>query len=356
VRRALVTLGVAVTLLAAADRWLAARAAPGGAAGGRVGALFTPEEAARLRKQPALRVELPGESHAYGRIEGVWRCLSAHGAPADGAAIQALIDGIAGAEGIVHARGTEEAPAFGINTPRTLRVSLQGPRALQDPGGDVLATLEIGLAQEGGRGCFVRRKGTAEIWSIAGDLRAPLEARLAPGLPPLLAAGVLPEEWLAQSELLRLELRRGTTTVLERRERTLDPATMKPGDLPWRWVLAGEGEEREVPEAYVRFVLGLSYRAVRDPAERATLVPDPPAARLVLEPRAGASQRLDFGPPLADGGVPLWVEARGVLYVIDPRVAALALPDEDTLVSGEDSWSSGGAAGGAATTVPEVPR
>ena len=36
----------------------------------RVGTLFSPEEAETLRKQPALRIELAGESHLYGRMEG----------------------------------------------------------------------------------------------------------------------------------------------------------------------------------------------------------------------------------------------------------------------------------------------
>src|SRR6185436_12426967 len=135
----LASLGMLVFVLALADAWLAHRESRARDEERRVGALFSATEAANLRKQPAFRVELAGEAHAYGRIEGRWRCLSYHQAPADARAVQALLDGVVTAEGIVHASTSEEAPAFGINTPHTLRISIQGPRAMQDKGGDVLA-------------------------------------------------------------------------------------------------------------------------------------------------------------------------------------------------------------------------
>lgn len=344
--RAVLTLSALLVLLALADQWLAGRAERREAPAGRVGALYTSEEVARLQKQPALRIELSGESHSFGRIEGQWRALSYHQAPADGRAIQALIDGMLEAEGIVHAATVEEAPRFGINTPRTLSVSLQGPRAMQDPGGDVLATLEIGASQAGRGGCFVRKRGTREIWSIASDLRAPLEQRLAPGLPPLLAASVVPESWLEQGELLCITLERGgLQTRLERRERTLDPAAMKPGDLPWRWVLvpadepAGESadqdepasEAREVSQDFVGFLQRFPYRAVLDPAQREALVPTPPTARITLEHGGRAPLEFHFGRELEGGNVALWVVNTTTLYRIEARSFALALPDEATL-------------------------
>lgn len=344
-RRALLVLVALLVALTLAERWLAGRELHPRA----VGALFAPEEAERLRHQPALTVELAGASHRYGRVAGRWRCLSYHDAPADGRALQELLDGIARAEGVVHADSSAEAPAFGINTPRTITLAIQGPRA-QSPGGDVQAELEVGLALStasgASSGCFVRKKGTREIWSIVDDLRAPLEARLAPGLPPLLAPSAVPEAWLEQGELLRVTLARGAERqVVERRERELDPQTSPPGLRPWKWVRVGSegpGGEAEVSEGYPSFLLRLPYVDVLDPARRAEVGLDTPAATLTLEARAGAPLVLAFGARDAGGRVALWVADSGTLYLVGPETFRLALPDAPLLATppgDEDPWS-----------------
>jgi uncharacterized protein DUF4340 len=354
VRRPVLLLAGLVLALLLAERWLAARETSARAEGRRVGALFTRAEAESLRKQPALRVEASGESHAYGRVEGEWRCLSYHQAPADGRAVQALLDGIVGAEGIVRTSDSAEAQGYGINAPTTLRVSIQGPRAQQDPAGDVLATLEIGAATGERAGCFVRRKGTREVWSIASDLRAPLEARLSPGLPPLLAPAVVPESWLEQGGAVRIVLERGATrTVLEREERALDPAAqdpsrMAPGLRPWRWLLRApdpgpEAEPREVNESFVGFLERLPYVAVLDPARKAELGVGAAGTRVTLEAPTGPPLVVELGRPGADGAVAAWVAASGTLYRLEASVAALVFPDESLLTAspgGDDPWST----------------
>jgi len=349
--RPLAWLAALVLVLALLDSWLAAREARARDEEHRVGALFTKDEAENLRKQPAFRVELAGERHDYGRVEGRWRCLSYHQAPADARAVQALLDGIAQSEGIVHADTSEEAPAFGINTPRTLRVSIQGPRARADRDGDVLATLEIGAAQR--EGCFVRKKGTPEIWSIASDLRAPLERRLAPGLPPLLASAAVPEAWLEETGgAVRIVLARGPErAVLERRERELDPAAMQPGMLPWTWVLAGGSPELDVTLAdpvasgFTSFLERLPYAAVLDPATKEALGLSAPAATVTLEPQEGAPLVLAFGASAGEQPVALWVAASATLYQVTAEVARLALPGPELLTAERDEktrdpWSA----------------
>ncbi|HEX6884041.1 MAG TPA: DUF4340 domain-containing protein [Planctomycetota bacterium] len=344
-KRALAILGALVLLLGLADRWLARRAAEGLAAG-RVGPLFTPEEAERLRKQPALRIEGGGEVHAYGRVEGRWRCLSYHEAPADARAVQELLEGVAGAEGIVHASGTEAAPAYGLNTPRTLRVSIQGPRATQDPGGDVLATLELGTSTP--QGGFVRRKGTPEIWSIASDLRAPLERRLAPGLPPLLEPAVVPQAWLASGGVVALTLEEGARRLeLVRRDAPPDPESAGPGALPWRWVLLEGGAELrldvEAGEAFLSYVTGLPYLAVEPRTARASAGLVPPRALVTLRGREGPPLVLALGASDAAGSVALWVEASQTLFRIAPAALALLLPSRETLTAEypeDDPWTT----------------
>ena len=314
---ALLTLAALVALFLAADRWLAARAADAALSRQRVGTLFTLDEAAELRKLPALTLELPGERHRYGRISGEWRCLSLHDAPADARAVQALIDAVVGAEGIVHAREVADAPRYGLNVPATLRIVLQGPAAAQ--GGDVRAVLEVGAGN--GQGCFARRQGTKEIWSVAGDLRATLAQRPASGLPPLLAPSLVPARWREESGgIVRVEREgAGEPLVLERRERELDPATAQPGMLPWTWVLAPGADEVEDDgfERTVGRLENLAYVSVLAPATRAELGLEPPVARVTLVARTGAPLVLAFGARDA-AGAPVWVEASGMLY----RVAA----------------------------------
>lgn len=343
-KRALLVLSGLVLALFLAERFLAGRETRARSEGRRVGTLFTRAEAENLRKQPALRVEASGESHSFGRVEGLWRCLSYHSAPADGRALQALLDAIAGAEGIVHTTDSAAAAQYGINVPTTLRVSIQGPRAQQDPGGDVLATLEIGTAEGAREGCFVRKKGTREIWSIAENLRAPLEARIAPGLPPLLAPSAVPTTWLEGGELARLTLVHGSETVrVERRERELTPEAAQPGMRPWKWVaIDAAGAETEIGEGYPSFLLRLPYVDVLDAASRAERGLDAPVATLTLESRSGAPLRLAFDAADAGGRVALWVAASEALYLVDPEVFRLAVPDAPLLATppgDEDPWS-----------------
>lgn len=349
--RPLLSLGVFVLALALLDAWLAGREGRARDEERRVGALFSRSEAENLRKQPALRVELAGEAHAYGRVGGQWRCLSYHQAPADARAVQALLDGIAGAEGIVHADTIEEAPAYGINTPRTLKVSIQGQRATQDRGGDVLAMLEIGLAEAGREGCFVRKKGTPEIWSIASDLRAPLQSRIAPGLPPLLEPSVTPSAWLEQGGgAVRITLAHGTSrTLLERRDRALDPAEMQPGTLPWKWILDPEGEAVELPGevagSFTGFLERLPYLDVLDAGKKDELGLAAPAATLTLETRSGAPLVLAFGELEGTKPVALWVAASNTLYLVAAETRVLAFPEPGALTAeraaGEENpWSA----------------
>jgi hypothetical protein len=342
---ALLSLTALVALFFAADRWLAARSEASALARQRVGTLFTLDEAAELRKLPAVTLELPGERHRYGRLAGEWRCLSLFDAPADGRAVQGLIDAVVGAEGLVHSRAVADAPRYGINVPTTARIVLQGPGAAQ--GGDVRAVLEVGAGH--GQGCFVRRQGTKEIWSVAGDLATTLAARLAPGIPPLLAPTLVPARWREESGgIVRVEREgAGETLVLERRERELDPATAQPGTLPWTWVLApGAGEvEHEGFESFVTRLESLAYVAVLEPATRAELGLEPPLARVTLVPRTGSPLVLAFG-ARDERGAPVWVEASGTLYRVEssaldgvfaPRAALLA-----ELVKANEGATEGG--------------
>ncbi len=346
--RPLAILLVLVLALAAWDVALERRRMRERAEESRVGTLFTPDETERLRKQPALRIELAGESHLYGRVEGEWRCLSYHRAPADGAALQRLLDTLARAEGIVHSSSVDEAPAYGINAPETIHASILGPRAL-DRGGDVQASFDLGKSIPGRGASFLRKQGTKEIWAIDGDPRAELEHRIAPALPPLLAPTVVPAPWLEESGgLARVTVERGVGPgfTLERRERALGPEELAGGKLPWTWVLDPDGSAQELPgeaaSAYAGYVERAPYLDVLEGEKRAESDFEPPAATIVLSGREGAPLRLVFGSARPDRRVPLWVERSQALYLVAPEVFELCAPDPARLAqeSEENPWSA----------------
>jgi len=236
------------------------------------------------------------------------------------------------AEGLVQTRSVEDAPRFGLNVPTTQRILLQGPRAGQAPGGDVRAVLELGSGDDSGY--FARRQGTKEIWSVAGDVHARLAQRPAPGLPPLLAPTLVPSAWReASGGIVRVERRAPDgTLVVERRERALDPAEVRPGMLPWTWVLDPGANERvdDGLERFVAAVEALPYVDVLDPARRAELGLETPVATVVLVPRAGAPLELAFGPRDAEGGA---VSVAGTLYRLSARTLDALFVPRATLLS-----------------------
>ena len=362
--RPILVLSALVVVLGTWAAWLDARAEHARSARDRSGTLFTSEQADSLRKEPALRIELAGESHVYGRVGGNWRCWSFRRAPADGAAIARLIDGLARAEGVVHASTVEEAPPYGINAPETIRVSIAGPKALEDPSGDVRASLEVGKSIPDA-GAFVRKRGTKEIFAIDFDPRAELEPRVAPGLPPLLEPGVVPKSWSGwQSGLVEITIERadGERTVLARRDLELDPQVLAEGRMPWKWILDPGPAERDAAteraQSFVRFLERVPYVDVLDAERKADFGFASPAARVELRARAGEGFSLDLAPPSADGRIPLWIAANETLYLLDPRVATLLAPAATALAEGstDDPWK--GQLGDEETTpgLPGFPR
>jgi hypothetical protein len=352
--RALVVISGAVLALGLCDAWLVLRERSARAGDVRVGALFTPAEAEELRKLPALRVESAGTTHRYGRIEGRWRCISYRDAPADERAIQSLIDALVQAEGFVVTREVEDAPAFGINAPETMRVALQGPRAVQDPGGDVQVEVDVGRSVPERGVTYLRRKGTKEIWEVDGDVRAMLAGHGA--LPPLLEPSVVPAAWLEDAGgVLGVEIGEESRLVLERRDQAFDAEALERGARPWQWFVRGDpaATEREldadVGTAYASWLEHLPYEDVLDPSRRAELVPENGSSTVVLRGRAGTELRLAFGPPLGDGRVPLWGSQDSMLFLLAAGARELALPTADVLLGAtreENPWSAALAAGG----------
>ncbi len=334
-RRALVLLPLLLAALLLWERALARGAAGERDLRGRVGRIV-PEERRAALALSALRVERPGvPTRTYGRLRGRWRALELFGAPADARAIGALADGLLDAQGFVVSDAPDEAAAYGIVGPDALRVSLCGPRVLEDPGGDVQIAFDVGasLPGEGQQGSFVRVRGAREIWSIDADPRAALAPR-AGGLPALLEPWVVPMDWEGwRGGVTRVSVRdaAGARLALERRAREVTPEELRAGRPPWDWVLAPGALElpaAPVPaQAFSLFVQRLPYADVLDPARADALgARAGTGGALTLEAEGASPWTLLFGAPLPDGRVPVWSTPSETLYAMEPAPAALALP------------------------------
>lgn len=345
-KRAVVVLALLVLALGVWERALSAGAAKTRAGRSRVGGLLTKEEREGL-PIAALRVELGGEHWLYGRVKGMWRCLDYREAPASPAAIQAVVDGLTKAEGVVYTADVAQSEEYGINVASTVRVALCGPHVLDDPNGDVLIAFDVGARIPGRDGCFVRRRGTKEIWGIDSDPRTPLETRAAPGLPPLLEPGVVPSSWPGWKTGLQqvfVDLVDGTGYGLERQLLEIDPSELGPGKTPWVWMLDTGGDERRAAEgpatAFSLFLRRVPYADVLDRERRTELVLDPPHQTITLASSEGDPLQLFVGPPLPSGGAPVWVPFSATLYLVPDAIVPLLAPEIARFAEGseENPW------------------
>ena len=308
----------------------------------RVGHLLTPEERA-LGPLAAVIVETGGTSLLYGRVQGEWRCREYHLAPADTAAIESLHQKLVGAEGTVHTSEVDEAPTYGINTPQTIRVSFCGPKVLEAPDRDVLFAFDVGKAVPGRDGAFVRRRGTKEIWAIGSNPRIELTSTVAPGLPPMLEKGVLPRSWAGwRGDLQRIFVdHEASGYELERRLLPLDPAEMKPGELPWSWILDPGPNELTAgapSQAYAYFLQQVPYLGVLPSDRFDELGLAAPRARVTLAAAedGGAPLEAHVSRARPDGTAAVWVPLTKTLYLVSEEVAGLLAPDRALFLPGRE--------------------
>jgi hypothetical protein len=250
--------------------------------------------------------------------------------------VQALVEALVGTDGTVRSADGENAADYGIGTPATIRVSLAGPRAFDDQGGDVRASFDVGASVPGRDAAFVRRTGRPEIWCLDADPRALLE----PGgdLPPLVDARVAPADWPGWEQgLARVTIERGGgDLVLERRVLAPDELARPDTGAPalWRLVTAA-GEEHAanlLAHGYTLFLQRARFTSVLagpgelDGERRAALGFDAPAARVVLVAGDAPPLELLLAAPRSDGRVAVLEPASGVAALVDGAVAELLAP------------------------------
>jgi hypothetical protein len=343
VKRPLLVLALIAVLLVGADRLLSARSPSAGHAPELVHLAGELRGGNKVIAGLSLDLDEGRERYLYARSRGVWRCLSAWGAPCDGEHVEQLVVGLLAARGVVLDGSGATADSFGLAGPGALEIALHGKALVEDPGGDELLRVRFAGAESP----FVRVAPRPSVVELDFRLGAALK-RDGEGLPPLLdtriAPIVFPEPGQRVAQLL---VQRSDGPPFELTRRAKEPsAAPDPEDpaaaLDWEWWLSdGAREVALAPlrgEAYVTWIPRAPYVALADPASAPERGLAPARAKLTLVPDGGEPLEIEVGSRGPDGG--LWVRTPQVLSFIDAASARMLLPELDELTddSRENLW------------------
>jgi hypothetical protein len=308
----------------------------------RIQRLVSPE-LFKDRPIAALQLEAPdGKTFFYAHRQGIWRCLSLHGAVALTPQIQTVLRKVIEARGVVQSQVSEYSTnltSFGLGSSQRWRLALCGSKVRLNDGGDVIFALDLGSRISGTGGSYVRPVSDGQIWAIDEDLREELEREPGSNLPPLLDPHLVPLAWPGwQSGLRRIVLERPQKKPLHlvRRDKERTEAEQRTGLPPWDWIIR-EGESEKTADArqayfYSQFLLQAPYAGLLPPKQREELGLDKSQSRIRLEAVTGQNLELFFGAPTIEGRTPVLNTFSQSLYEVDREIIADLFPEAELLV------------------------
>ncbi len=342
----------------------------------RLGSFISDEESADLLVAAVRLTSGDGRSFLFGRVDGVWRCLDLHRAPARESDVSALLESIRAAKGVVLSDDRAKAPDYGFDVDRTWTVTFHGPALMSDPDEDVRLVVEVGDARPTVDGCFLRRPGSDDMWAVDTDPRTLLDGgashddtalpmTVPDGLPPSIAAGPLPVAAGTSSgaplldpalvpaafpgegrTVVAVEVDRAVgddyALVMQRREVT--PEEQALGQSGIRWVLRSPdgGEQSMQPVlsvSYLSFLKVAPWEDILDPARLTERGLDRPLAQLTLRADDGRSLVLVVGPGGADGLHAVADVTLQCAYLVRRELVELLLPEPERLLfPGTNPW------------------
>ncbi len=307
----------------------------------RIGRLVPSEEGKRLAIAALSAGPRGGPLWRYAPVDGTWRCLDHFGAIADKSAIDALLQALLDAEGVVSSSDPARAVDYGVGAAGAWLVRLHGPSVPASPADNVLLEVELGHQHEGGDGCFVRRAGQKVVWSIDTNPWSALLMGAAPNRPPLLDPNVVPRALLAASrriERVRVEHAGGLVLELTLVELEVKEEDMRRGKPSFAWNLGVDGRasesSQEAAQAYFAFLFCAPYERVAAALDEQAPGAFAPRATVSLCPAAGEPLVLRVGAPDERGKVLLDNPAAACRYEVSAEVAALLAPRPEQLAPG----------------------
>ncbi|MFN0009138.1 MAG: hypothetical protein ACKVXR_14640 [Planctomycetota bacterium] len=275
----------------------------------------------------AISIEQGSGTLLYGRKQGLWRCREAFGAVCDEAQVLALLASLKDARGVERAAGVAAEAAYGLAESERTTVRFHGPKALEDPDGDVLLAFEVGRSfAEGPNGrAFVREAGSDRILEIDRDPARPLAGGDG-SIPPLVdaqfLAGSLTGEFRGFREI-RIEPRGEEAMVITR-----DPDA--PAEASSDWILERGTRRDPFPGWRVGGYVGLWLRGRFDAFESPLRPMDnglaPPAAVVTLVPETGEPIELALSAVDLGNRARVWNRRTNVVGVVQSEIQELLAP------------------------------
>jgi hypothetical protein len=284
------------------------------------------------RTVAALTVENTSTGHAvlFARKRGRWLCREAFGASADETALNALLESLLQARGVVRTDDPARAASYGFDD--ALRVRLHGPKVMEAADRDVIAGVDIGAST--GRTAFVRLESTSRIFEIDRDPRAHLETRAGTSLPPLIDTRLLAGstgEGFRGFERFVFTFADGRTFAVES-ERGADPDA-----LP-EWFVVHGAKRDPCPSWRIGGYTGLWLRehfdGLANPARAEELGLVPPFLSIELYPHDREAIRFDVSAPSSDGTGHLWNRTTNTLSMIARDVHEMVLATPEMFLDG----------------------
>ncbi len=324
--RTILVLALLSAALFAWNRVLDARESTSRPADPRVEALVEREIFAS-RTVAALTIESVASGHAvlFARKQGRWLCREAFGASADEAAIQALLESLFQARGVLRTEDPTRAPAYGFDD--TLRVRVHGPKVMEQPDRDVIIGVEIGAST--GRTAFVRLESSARILEIDRDPRTSLTTRTGTSLPPLVDTRLLAGstgEGFRGFERFVFAFADGRTFAVES-ERGADPEAQP------EWFVVRGTRRDPCPSWRIGGYTGLwlreHFEGLANPARAEELGLVPAFLTIELFPHGRDAIRFDVSAPAAGRTAYLWNRTTNTLSMIPSELHGLMVPDAE---------------------------
>ncbi len=289
--------------------------------------LLVEREIYAMRTVAALTIEsvATGHSALFARKQGRWLCREAFGASADEAAIQALLESLFQARGVLRTNDPASAAAYGFDD--TLRVRVHGPKVMDQLDRDVIVGVEIGAST--GKTAFVRLESSPRILEIDRDPRALLTARAGTSLPPLIDTRLLAGstgEGFRGFERFVFTFSGGRTFAVES-ERGADP------DAQPEWFVVQGTRRDPCPSWRIGGYTGLwlreHFEGLANPSRADELGLVPAFLTIDLFPHGRDAIRFEVGAPVVGRTGHLWNRTTNTLSMIPPELHGLIVPDAE---------------------------
>jgi hypothetical protein len=280
-----------------------------------------------------------GRAQIYGRQQGLWRCLSWRGAPAQGDRLEQLITDMYETQGVVLSTDPARPQDYGLDVPSMRTVSLHGPAMNpQDPSADLVVSVEVGAPVVGADGCYARLRGERAIWTIDADPGA-VTGREPTARPSLVDPALVPGTWPGASPRIK------TISVahagadefdLELREVEISPEDALAGKPGFEWIMERGGREEPtaglLAASFANHALTATWTDVLDPALAPALGFDPPRATLTLWGGGPEPLRLSLGGRTPAGRTAVLNHFSQIVFEIEPAEEARLFPRPEALL------------------------